>query len=77
LPPVLSTVLFAAEAGAEPDKTLFYVAGVLLVVFALALSAAGISRHDRFPPSKGAARGVMGLAVLLVAFTMAAAVITA
>ena len=74
---MLSTVLFAAEAGAEPDKTLFYVAGALLAVFAVAVSAVGISRHDRWPASKGVARGVMGLAALLVAFAMAAAVITA
>ncbi len=74
---MLSTVLFAAEAGAESDKTLFYVVGVLLVLFALAVSAAGISRHETFPGSKRAARGLMGLAALLVAFAMASAVITA
>lgn len=57
------------------SKTLFYVAGGLLAVWAVVVSAIGISRPD-FPGSQARARGVMGLSVLLVAFTMAAAVIT-
>ena len=75
---MLSAIVFAAEeAGAEPSKTLFYVAGVALVIFALGVAAVGIRGHETFPRSKGLARGLMGLAALLVAFTMAAAVITA
>ena len=73
---MLSTVLFAAEAGAEPDKTLFYVAGALLVVFALGVAALGISRHETFPPSRGGRNAVVGLGVVLVAATMASAVLT-
>lgn len=57
------------------SKTLFYVAGGLLAVWAVVVSAIGISRPD-FPGSEGRARGVMGLSAILVAFTMAAAVIT-
>jgi hypothetical protein len=73
----LATVIAAAEAGEEESsKTLFYVAGGLLVVFAVIVSALGISRHETFPPSPGAARGVMALATVLVVFTMAAAVVT-
>jgi hypothetical protein len=71
----LITVLAAAE-GEEPDKTLFYIAGGLLVVFALVVGGLGVTRHERFPGSPGAARGLMALAALLVAFTMASAVIT-
>jgi hypothetical protein len=78
---VLTTLasLFAAAAEAEheePSKTLFYVAGIALTVFALIIAAIGIRGHEHFPPSKGAARGVMLLAAALVAFTMASAVIT-
>ena len=40
------------------------------------ISAIGIRRHETFPPAQGPARGVIGLAALLVAATMATAVIT-
>jgi hypothetical protein len=58
------------------SKVPFYIAGALLVVFALALSAVGV-RSETFPRSRGAQRGVIGLAVLLVATAMLTAVITA
>jgi hypothetical protein len=67
----------AAEGGEEESsKTLFYVAGIALTVFALIIAAIGIRGHEHFPRTKGAARGVMLLAAVLVAFTMASAVIT-
>ena len=69
-------ITFAAEEGAEPSKTAFYIAGVVLVVFALSISAIGITRIGTFPSSKGQARGVMALAALLVAAAMATAVLT-
>jgi drug/metabolite transporter (DMT)-like permease len=74
----LATLLAVAEAAEEeePSKTAFYVAGITLTVFALVIAAIGIRGHEHFPPSKGAARAVMGLAVLLVAATMASAVLT-
>ena len=73
----LATVMAAAEAGEEEtSKTLFYIAGGVLVVFAVVVSAIGISRHETFPPSAGAARGVMALATVLVVLTLAAAVAT-
>jgi hypothetical protein len=77
LPLVLHALItFAAvEEGVEPSKTLFYVAGGVLVAFAILVSALGITRSE-FPGSKSAARGVMALGALLVAFAMAAAVIT-
>jgi hypothetical protein len=76
LPPVLHALItFAATGGEETSKTPFYIAGGVLVAFAIVVSALGITRRD-FPGSKGAARGVMALAALLVAFAMAAAVIT-
>jgi hypothetical protein len=74
---LLSTLIaFAAEEGAEPSKTLFYVCGGALVAFAVIVGALGIRRHETFPPSDAVARGLMLLAVGLVALTMASAVIT-
>ena len=68
---------FAAEAVEdEPSKAAFYVAGSLLALWALLVSAIGISRHREWPASQGAARGVMGISVVLVAGAMATAVIT-
>ena len=71
------TIVFAAvEEGEESSKTLFYIAGGLLAVFAVLISALGLSRIDSFPSSKGQARGVIGLAGVLVVAAMAAAIIT-
>jgi hypothetical protein len=66
-------ITFAAE---EASKTPYYVAGIALASFAVIISAIGISRHETFPSTPGAARAVMGLAVVLVAATMASAVLT-
>ena len=66
----------AAEGSEESSKTLFYVLGGVLAVFAVAVASLGIVRHD-FPSSQGAARGVMALATVLVLATMASAVLTA
>jgi hypothetical protein len=71
------TIVFAATEAEEPSKTLFYIAGGLLVVFAVVISAVGIRRIGAFPAGRGQARGVIGLAALLVAAAMAAAIITA
>jgi hypothetical protein len=79
LPPVLHTLtlVFASTEGEESSKALFYVAGGVLAVFAVAISALGISRIGSFPASSGQARGVIGLAALLVLAAMASAIITA
>ena len=69
--------LIAAAEGEESSKTLFYIAGGLLAVFAVLLSALGLSRIGSFPASQGQARGVIGLAGVLVLAAMAAAIITA
>jgi hypothetical protein len=76
LPAVLELLATAAEGAEETSKTPFYIAGIALTVFALAVAAIGIRGHENFPGSGGAARAVMGLAVLLVAATMATAVLT-
>jgi hypothetical protein len=75
---LLALITFAAtEAGHETSKTAFYVLGAVLAVFAVAVSAAGIKRHETFPASAGQFRGVVALTVLLVAAAMASAVLTA
>jgi hypothetical protein len=78
LPPVLHalTLVFAATEGEESSKSLFYLAGGLLAVFAVVISAIGIKGIDSFPKSKGQARGVIGLAAVLVLFAAASAIVT-
>jgi hypothetical protein len=74
---LLGLLTFATEAaGEESSKTPFYVAGIALTVFAVIVAAIGIRAHGHWPGSPGTARAVMGLCALLVAATMATAVIT-
>jgi hypothetical protein len=75
---VLATlIVFAAsEEGSESSKTLFYVCGGLLAVWALVVSAIGIKAHETFPPSQSATRGVMAISVVLILIAMASAIIT-
>jgi hypothetical protein len=63
----LLTVIAAAEEG---SKTAFYIAGIVLVIFALLISALGFTR-PQFPGSDNGARGVIGLGAVLVLLTMA------
>jgi uncharacterized cupredoxin-like copper-binding protein len=60
---------------AAPSKVPFYIAGGLLVVWAVFLAAWGISHAD-FPGSAGRARLVMLMGFVLVAATTTAAVVT-
>ena len=70
-------ILFAQEhAAEETSKTPYYIAGAVLAVFAVIISAIGIRGHENFPGSKGARNGVMALAAVLVAATMATAILT-
>jgi hypothetical protein len=71
-------VLFAQEHLVEEEvsKTPFYVAAGVLVAWALLLSAVGIARHATFPPSRGAATGMMFLTLILVCAAAYTAVIT-
>jgi hypothetical protein len=72
-----SLVVFAATEGEESSKTAFYAAGAILAAWAVLVAGVGITRHETFPPSRGAARGVMLVSALLVVATMAAAILTA
>ena len=73
---VLTIVFAAVEGEHESSKTLFYVAGGVLAAFAVIISVIGIKGIATFPSSKGQARGVLGLAALLVLAAMAAAIVT-
>ncbi len=66
------TLFFAAS---EPSKVPFYIAGALLVVWALGLAAVGLTR-PAFPYSERGARGVMFVSFVLMLFAMAMAVVT-
>jgi plastocyanin len=59
-----------------PSKVPFYLAGGLLAGWAVLLSATGLT-HPDFPGSAGRARLVMSVSGLLVAATIATAVLTA
>ena len=84
----LSTILAAAEhaagatseehAAAEEHKseTPFFVAGAILVTFAIAISVVGFKKPD-FPGTAAAARGIMALSATLVAATLFSAVYVA
>jgi hypothetical protein len=68
-------LILAATEGAEPSKTPFYAAGLLLTLFAVVVGALGVVRHD-FPSSKGASRGIIGIGALLVVITMVSSIVT-
>jgi hypothetical protein len=74
---MLATLLLAADEVAEKSHTPFYILAACLVAFAVGLSAIGISRHETFPPSRGAATLIILVCMGLVAGTMVTAVITA
>jgi hypothetical protein len=59
----------------EPSKTPFYIGGGILALWAVLLGVIGL-RSETFPATKSAARGVMAISALLVAFAVATALIT-
>ena len=50
------TIVFASAEGEESSKTLFYIAGGLLAVFAVVISAIGITPHRHVPRQHGRRR---------------------
>jgi hypothetical protein len=58
------------------SKTAFYIAGGLLVAWAVVVAALGLQRAD-FPAGTAAERGVIAVSAVLVVAAMATAVITA
>jgi len=71
---LLASVL--ASAGEGASQLPFYVAGIGLALFAVAVSAVGI-RRPGFLHSQGLARGLMALSVVLVVLVMVTSVVTA
>jgi hypothetical protein len=59
----------------EPSHVAWYILGGLLALWAVVLSAIGLSRPD-FPGSEGGARVVMGISFVLMVAAMTAAVAT-
>ena len=70
---VRALLTFAAD---DPSKAPFYIAGVLLAVWAVVLAFLGLSRAS-FPGGRTGERAVIGISVFLAAATVAMAVITA
>jgi plastocyanin len=60
---------------AAPSKVPFYIAGIVLVVWAVLLAVWGITHHE-FPRSGGRSRLVMLITFVLVATTLTTAVLT-
>jgi hypothetical protein len=71
---MLALVLSATEQ-VEPDKTGFYVMGFVLVIWAFALTFYGM-RAGKWPEKQSIERLVITLSAVLVAGTMAAAILT-
>jgi hypothetical protein len=70
----VATLVLAVDEH-EPSKVPFYIGGSVLAVWAVFLGFIGL-RGDTFPANESAARGVMGISVLLVAIAIAMALIT-
>lgn len=69
-------LVFAATEGEETSKLPFYVLGGALAVWAVLVSAVGITRHETFPPSRGVASVVMLISTVLVVGAMGATILT-
>jgi hypothetical protein len=82
----LSTILAVSDhtAGANPghaagaeehhkSETPFFIAGAVLVAFAIAISVVGFKKPD-FPATESAARGIMAVSAALVGATLVAIV---
>jgi hypothetical protein len=69
---VLTSTLVAATVSKVP----FYIAGVLLAIWAVVLAGIGLNRPG-FPYSQRGQRGVMAISFVLVVLTIAMAIATA
>jgi len=68
-------VLLLLAAGAEPSKTPFYIAGAVLVLWAVTLAGVGLAR-PAFPYGVRGQRGVITVSVILMAAAIATAILT-
>jgi plastocyanin len=72
----VAIVHFAPVLAAEKSKVPFYIAGGLLVAWALIVSMGVGMRNPSFPSTLGAQRGVMAITALLVVLAVSTAVVT-
>lgn len=72
----VAIVHFAPVLAAEKSKVPFYIAGGLLVAWALIVSMGVGMRNPSFPSTLGAQRGVMAITALLVVLAVSMAVVT-
>jgi hypothetical protein len=70
-----ASILAAAESGPAKSKTAFYILGGVLAVWAVVISAVGITQPE-FPGKPAQARAVMAFTALLVIAATASAVAT-
>jgi hypothetical protein len=63
-------------AAAAPSKVPFFILGGLLVVWAVALAALGLSRPG-FPASAGGGRAVMAISFVMIVLAIGSAIATA
>jgi hypothetical protein len=68
-------VLPVLLASSEPSKVPWYIAGLLLALWAVTLAWIGLSRPD-FPYNLRGQRVVMGISLVLVLIALAAAILT-
>jgi hypothetical protein len=68
----MSSLLLAAG---EPSKTPFYIAGIVLAVYAVVLAGVGLT-NPSFPGRGNGSRAVMALSFVLVVVAIAMAVVT-
>jgi uncharacterized cupredoxin-like copper-binding protein len=72
----VAIVHFAPVLAAEKSKVPFYIAGGMLVAWALIVSMGVGMRNPSFPSTLGAQRGVMAITALLVVLAVSMAVVT-
>ena len=68
----MSSLLLAAG---EPSKVPFYIAGIVLAVYAVVLASVGLT-NPSFPGKGNGARAVMALSFLLMVAAIATAIVT-
>src|SRR3954467_11109193 len=74
--PMNALLVLAAIEEHKPDQPAFYISAGVLVLFAIVMTIVGTTRAESFPATLGARRALCALAALLVAATMASAVLT-
>jgi hypothetical protein len=67
--------LLLAAVEEEPSKTLYFIAGGALALFAIGISVVGFRKPD-FPRSAQQARVIMAASALLTMFVLTAVIVT-